>query len=352
MREQSMQAGLSVRFERAPDYFALHEAHSADHVTWIVTRRGRVVSTVSAVVFPAYVDRSLRTVAYFSDLRQAAGRGLGGLWRSLAAAVVDEIRRELGATHAYCSILRDNRLARASILDSALGRSLGIRHLRGYRTVSIVGTLPWPRWQGRRIDIRSATVGDGEALREFIDSVSRDLQYAPMLDPQTWRRRTEGWPDFSIGNFLIARNPGGRIVGCLAPWDSSRINRIVIDALPLRAELLRRAVNATTLVTRRPGIAVGPGSHLPDLSLTHVLVENRDPDVFAALLTAAFRVLRRSRRYATLSCCIYDGDPLWAALQHTVRSSVPMDLYSFLLDRSAEPPADESLWPGFESYLA
>jgi len=346
-----MQAGLSVRFERGPDYFALHEAHSPDHVTWIVTRRGSIVSIASVVVRSAYVDRCIRTVAYFADLRQARGRGLAGIWRTVANAVVDEIRREFGATHAYCSILRNNRLARASILESQIGKGLGFGHLRGYRTVSIVGRLPWARRRKRRIEIRWATAGDSEALRKFVDAQSRDLQFAPVFDLRTWQRRTEDWPDFGIGSFLIATDLRRRIVGCLAPWDASRINRIVIDALPFRAEILRRAVNAASFVTRRPRISVGPSSHLPDVSLTHLHVEDRDPDVFAELLRVAFRELKRTRRYATLSFCLYDGDPLWRALRNTVRTTVPMDLYCMPLDQSTEPLEDNSLWPGFESYL-
>jgi hypothetical protein len=351
MREQSMQAGLAFRFERSPDYFALHEAHSPNHLTWIVTRRGSIVSIASAVVRPAYVDRSIRTVAYLADLRQARGRALAGIWRAVTSAVLAEIRREFGATHAYCSILRDNRLARASILESKIGEGLGFTHLRGYRAVSIVGTLPRLRRRKRSVEIRRATSSDSEALREFVDVQSRDLQFAPVFDRETWARRTLAWPDFGIGSFLVATDARRRIVGCLAPWDSSRINRIVIDTLPVRAELLRWSVNAASFVTRRPWISVGPSSRLPDVSLTHLRVENRDPDVFADLLTVAFKELLGTRRYATVSLCLYDNDPLWRALRHTVRVAVPMDLYYLALDQSTEPIRDCSLWPGFESYL-
>jgi hypothetical protein len=351
MREQSIEAGLSMRFERAPHYFALQEAHSLDHITWIVTRRGRIVSTASAVVRSAYVDRAVRTVAYFADLRQARGRGLAGIWRNVANTALDDVRHTFGATHAFCSILRGNRLARASILESRIGIGLRLRHLRGYRTVSIVGRLPWPRRRNRHLDIRHATSADSEKLRAFVDAQSRDRQFAAVFDRTTWQRRIEAWPDFGIEHFLIATDPRGRIVGCLAPWDSSTINRIVIDGLPFRAELLRRAANAAAFLTRRPKIPLGPATHLPDVALTHLSVENRDAEVFAELLAVAYRELMRTRRYATVSFCLYDGDPLWPALRHTVHNTVPMDLYWLPLDRNAAPLEHDALWPGFESYL-
>jgi len=351
MREQHMQAGLSLRFDRSPSYFALLEAHSPDHRTWIATVAGRIVAVASVVVRPAYLDRSVQTVAYFADLRQAAGRKLAGLWRSLAQRVVSEVRSELGATLAFCSILRDNRLARASILESPLGSRLGLRHFFGYRTVSIVGRLP--RFRGRRgeVQVRPATQGDDESLRQFVDSESRELQFAPVFDRRTWQRRIETWPDFGIDNFLMATDARGGIVGCLALWDSSSVNRIVVGALPWRAEVLRRAVNATAILTRRPRIPVGPESHLPDLCLTHLRIANRDPVVFAALLDAALRAMRRMRRHATLSLCLYDGDPLWQSLRHTIHSSVAMDLYWMPLDGAVAPPSNSALWPGFENYL-
>lgn len=351
MREQGMQAGLSIRFERDPDYFALHQAHSPDNLTWIVTSRGRIVSIASAVIRQAYVDRAVRRVAYLADLRQAQGRGLAGLWRVVAEAVFDEIGSRFGPTLAYCSILRGNRLARSSILDERIGRKLGLKHLRGYRTVSVVGTLPWPPRRKQSVGIRWATPDDSEALRKFVDAQSHNLQLSPVFDARTWQRRINGWPDFGIGSFLIATDPRGRIVGCLAPWDSSKINRIVIDALPMPAELLRRAVNATSFVSRRPKIPLGPGTYLPDMALSHIRIENRDPEVFSQLLAVAYEEMARTRRYATLSFCLYDGDPLWGALRHTIHNSVPMDLYCMSLDSSIEPPQDNTLWPGFESYL-
>lgn len=346
-----MQAGLSFRFDRAPDFFALHNAHSPDNATWVVTRQNSVVSITSVVVRPAYIDGSIGTVAYLADLRQSSGRGIAGLWRKVTFAVLDEIQLKYSPTLAYFSILRDNRIALSSILDSRHGKQLGFDRLRGYRTVSVIGMLPWRQWGRRRFDVRRASGCDSEELRQFVDAQSRDLQLSPVFDPQTWQRRIADWPGFGIENFLIARDARGLIVGCVAPWDSSAINRIVIDALPKQAEFLRRALNATSILTRRPKISIGASAHLPDLSLTHIRVKDRNPEIFAELLTVAFREMIGTRRYATLTFCLYDEDPLWRALRNMIYTSVPMDLYCMSLDESARLTFNEDLWPGFESYL-
>jgi hypothetical protein len=351
MREQSMQAGLALRFERRPDYFALLAAHNPVHRTWVATVDTRIVAIASVVVRPAWVDRSIRTVAYLADLRQAAGRGSAGLWRRLAGTVLEEIRAEFGAQQLFFSILRDNRLARASILHSPLGKALHFRHLRGYCTVTLVGRIPWLHGARSGVRVRHASAADSESLRQFIDTCSRDQQLAPVFDPATWQHRLRNWPDFDIGRFLVAINAEDRITGCLAPWDSSSINRIVIESLPPGAELLRRAVNAVSRITRRPRIGIGATSHLPVAWLTHPCIPDRDPAVLAALLQVAWREMLHTRRHAALSLCLYDGDPLWRALRGMVRSAVPMDLYCVSLDPAAQGPQDTSLWPGFEGYL-
>lgn len=351
MREESMQAGMSFRFERAPDFFALHNAHSPDNATWIVTREDSIVSITSVIIRPAYIDGSVGTVAYVADLRQSSGRGVSGLWRKVAFAVLDEIRRNYSPALAYFSILRDNRIALSSILESRFGKRLGLGRLRSYRTVSVVGMLPWRRWGRRRFDIRRASSSDSENLREFMDAQSRDLQLSPVFDWQTWRRRTTDWPGFGVENFLIARDSHGHIVGCVAPWDSSAINKIVIDALPKRVEYLRKGLNAASVITQRPQISIGESTHLPDMSLTHIRVKDRDPGILAELLTVAFREMIRTRRHATLTFCLYDEDPLWRALRNMIYTTVPMDLYYMSLDDSAKLTLNKALWPGFESYM-
>lgn len=351
MRTQSMRAGIAFRFERSPDFFALHTAHNPDNVTWIVTQGDQVVATTSVVCRPAYVDRAVRSVAYLADLRQAGGRHLAGVWRKVALFVLREAQRERGATLTYCSILSDNRIARSSILSSRLGDQLKFHRLRGYKTVTLVGRMPWMRRRATGIEISRGSEGDSEALRRFVDGQSQSQQFSVVFDAKTWRHRLDSWVNFSIESFLIARDRERRIVGCLAPWDSSPINRVVVDSLPAPAELLRRSVNAASMLTRRPKIPVGPNTYIPDVALTHVFIANRDAMVFSALVDAAYDQQIAARRCATLSLCLYDGDPMWAGLKRSVYSSLPMDVYWAPLGGNVDAVRRSDLWPGFEPYL-
>ena len=350
MRERSIDAGLSFRFDRSPDYFALHRAHAESHVTWLLLRRGTIVGTASAAIHDAYVDGAPLTVAYLADLRQAPDREVAGAWRAAAPAVLAELKHEFGAAFAFCSILRDNRIGLASILRTRPGQP-ALRHLAGYRTVSVVGMLPRLRRRRNNVEIRRATREDSEGLRFFADACSRRLQFSPVFDRSTWTKRTEGWPDFDIGNFYISCDRQNRIVGCLAPWDAAPINRIVIDRLPPAADAIRRAANAAAFVAGRPPIETGPGSHLKTVALSHLLIADRNPEVLTELVRAAYADLRRAGRHSIVSLCLYDGDPLAAALKGTLRFSVPMDVYYLPLDAAAGALQTSGAWPGFEHYL-
>ena len=92
---------------------------------------------------------------------------------------------------------------------------------------------------------------------------------------------------------------------------------------------------------------------MPDVALTHIRIADRDPRVFAALIDAAYTQQIKARRCATLSLCLYDDDPLWAGLRHTIHSTIPMDVYWAPLTAGTDGASIErnDLWPGFEPYL-
>jgi len=352
-----MRAGLSLRFDRSPDYFALHKAHSEDHETWLLVTRDRILGIGSIVSRNAWVNGAIEPVIYLADLRLAPGRATAGLWRPLIRDVLRAARARTGAKLAYCSIIRDNKSARQAMLRDDRVDSTPFRHLSGYSSVAIIARKPGRR-PNTRFAVQPATAGDTNRLQEFVAEQSRSTQFGVVFDDPSWSRRLVGWPDFGIGNFFIAHDKRGQIVGCVAPWNYASINRIVIERLPPVIDAVRMLCNVMAPLTRRPLIRVGARSSLPDAALTHVFVRDRDPSILSALLHRAVRQLFSTRRYATISLIIYDDDPLEPALRDFWCVRVPMDLYWVDVDRIEHPAAaareldsGNYAWPGFESYL-
>ena len=347
-----MRAGVAVRFDRSPDYFALHAAHSPQHETWLLLEGGRILGVGSLVLRPGYVGGRPETIAYFAELRVTPRRKIAGLWRRLLCERIAALHSRSRVRYGYCCIMRGNRLARASVLRARAEDELTFLRLRGYSNVSLLARKPWAGSANARVSIRRATAADSEALRSFVDSHAQQQHFGVVFDRETWRHRLENWPNFGIENFYLAYSASQKLVGCLAPWDSSPINRIIIGPLPARLSLARVAYNVLTPLSGKPAIAAGDGSRLPDVALTHVCVAGRDPEVFAALLDTAYGEITSTGRYATMSLCLYDGDPLAAAVQRYWHVAVPMDLYWLKLDRAAEAlHLDAERLPGFEIYL-
>lgn len=351
VEQHAMRAGLAVRFDRSPDFFALLDAHSERHETWLLLQRERVLGMGSIVTRLGYIDGAAEPVAYVGELRMSPRRTAAGLWRTLLSERAAALRAEHGARYGFCCIIRDNRLARAAVLRLR-GESLRFSRLRGYSSVAILARKPWARRTGAGLTVRRAVEADAEPLRAFLDEHSRRQPFGVVFDKPTWQHRLRGWPGFGIESFYLAVDASGATLGCLAPWDRTAIARTVIESMPRPLNLLRLAYNGFAPLTHKPAIRIGDGTCLPDIVLTHVCVANRDSSVFAALLDAAYRDAAATGRYATLSLCLFEADPLTPALEAYWHHRVPMDVYWLALDRAAPSlPASVGRIPGFEMCL-
>ncbi|MGU7772320.1 hypothetical protein ACV229_19375 [Burkholderia sp. MR1-5-21] len=340
---------MPLRFDRAPDYFALHRCHSDDYRTWLAEGdAGQVKGMASLVVRDGYLAGNAQRIAYLGDLRIAPDRHLSRTWTGYVRDRLAELAAHDGVHHTYCCVIRDNRLATQSLFGTGKPDRLGFRHWRGYSNVSIYARRP----AARRIDpvtVTNASAADADALRAFLDRESRAQPFGCIFTRAEFERRLCTWPDFGIESFLVARDAERRIVGCVAPWDAGRIKRIVLERLPWQLGALRRGINAVAPLLGRPPIAA-PGHALRDIYLTHLQVSRRDPSVAQALLDTAWQRLRS--RYALIQLCLYDHDPLWSALRGYRYTALPMDLYT--LSAPGVPPldlGDGEQVPGFEIYL-
>ncbi len=353
LARHAMQGALPLRFDRAPDYFALHRCHAADHRTWLAEGEGGDMKGIaSLVVRDGYLMERVQPVAYLGDLRLVPDRILSRAWMEEVRARLAGLEHDAGVQHAYCCMIRDNRLAAQSLLGSRRAGRLALSHWRGYSNVSVYGRRGWrgaTRTAGS-VRVVQAQPHHADALRHFLDAESARQPFGCVFSEAEFGRRLQTWPDFGIGSFLLALDARGNLHGCVAPWDAGRIKRIVLERFPPSIQAIRLAYNALAPAFGRPRIAA-PGEPLQDIYLTHLQVRQRDPAVFAALLDAAWAGLRS--RYALMQLCLYDNDPLWPAMAPYRLTRLPMDLYTLSGTRNAPAvdPASAARIPGFEIYL-
>ncbi len=348
----AMQGSLPLRFDRSPDYFALLRCHAPHHEVWCAEDAGGAFrGMASLVVRDGYLDGAARPVAYLGDLRVSPDRQLSREWRGAVRERLAALRDEAGVDHAYCCMIRDNRLAVQSLARSRREDRLGFVHWRGYRNVSVFaqrGLSGAPR-TAPGVRIVEARPHHADALRALLDAESRAQAFGAVFDADELARRLDTWPAFGIESFLLALDARGAALGCVAPWDASVIKRIVLERLPASLRAVRAAFNGLAPWLGRPRIAA-PGEPLGDVYLTHLQVRGRDPSIFAALIDAAWQRVRD--RHALMQLCLYDDDPLWAAMARYRFAATTMDLYTLPTAPAGAPPAGlGAAVPGFEIYL-
>ncbi|WP_028217966.1 hypothetical protein [Paraburkholderia oxyphila] len=353
----AMQGDLPLRFDRAPDYFALHRCHSPEHEVWLAEdEREALKGIASLVVREGYLGGHAQRIAYLGDLRLVSGRRLSREWTGVVRGRLEALHRESGVEHAFCCMIRDNRLAIQSLARSRRPDRLRFTHWHGYDNVSVYARrgLSWREGTKSGIRIVEAQTAHADALRAFLDAQSREQPFGCVFSEQEFARRLRTWPAFGLASFLLAIDGRGALVGCVAPWDAGAIKRIVLERLPLSLQAIRVACNAIAPALGRPRIAA-PGEPLRDVYLTHLQVRERDPAVFSALIDAAWSRVRGT--HALMQLCLFDGDPLWATMNRFLYTRTPMDLYVLpTLEGRADNwrRRDEILaqeTPGFEIYL-
>ena len=344
LSRQTMRAEVQLRFDRSPDFFALPRLHGATTETWLAVHEGRIRGMGSLVVKRAYINGGAENVAYLSDLRIDGSRQLAGRWFDVLMARA----RHHDVRYGYASLLADNAIARRAIsrhpeVFSSLCR---------YWNVSIIARKPGCRTAVNPV-VHRAGRPDCEALRRYLDSQARREVFGPVLDEVNWRNRLQAWPNLAIDDFLLVRDEDGEISGTLAPWDCRILRATVIDALPGSTEWVRRAANAIGYVLGRSKIPKpGSGVPLPEIYLSHLAVTRRDPRSFQALLDGAYADVMATGRYALMTFCLYDSDPLWAALDRYWHTKVSLELLAFRTSPAfPELTVGPSGTTGFEIYL-
>ncbi len=344
-----MSAGLQMRFDRSPDYFALSKAHAEEVETHLFLQAGIIVGIASLVIRDGFVKGRSEPVVYLCDLRIQPGRRLAGRWHKLFMQRMQQLVKQRGVRYAFTVILRENRSAHNSLLRK---RRFNFEQLRGFSTVSILARKPWVKSSTKPV-IRHALQSDMGSVQSFLTETNREQPLGVHFDDGTFTKRLSEWPNLTIEDFLLAFDESGTLIGCLAPWDYSALKRVVIDALPFSANVLRNIINLSAPITGRPVISEPPNAQLPDVAITHIAIADRCPDIFAALIDVAVKELFSQKRFATISLCLFDDESLWQSLRHYWYYSTPMDLYSMkLVPDTPDLSSEENRVPGFEFYLA
>lgn len=314
LRDNPMDGAIRVSLEREPNAFLAAAVEGEPHST-VVAREpstGRIVGMGSRAVWNAFVNGAPCRLGYLSQLR--VDRSFRGRRRLLAAgyAALRSLRGPDEAPFDVTSIIADNETARRLLASEVPGLPR-YRELSGF--VSLV--LPAMRRSRKRSPVRIEP-GLPSWMPEVADCLARNrkrYQAAPfftaaeLLSPE--RSRGLGPQDFRLA--LV----DGRVVGCLALWDQSGFKQVVVRGYAPRLARWRPWINRLSWALGTPRLP-DPGQPLPHAYVSHVAVNDDDPEIFQALAESAHAEACR-RRYAYVVIGFAAGHPWLPWLERRFR---------------------------------
>jgi hypothetical protein len=276
LRDNPMDGAIRVSLEREPNAFLAAAVEGEPHAT-VVARdpeSGRILGMGTRAVWNAFVNGEPCRLGYLSQLR--VDRAARGRRRLLAAgyAALRELRQPDEAPFDLTSIIADNETARR-----LLGG--GVPGLPAYRELSGFVTLVLPAVRPKK---RTVEMGDPGLMTEIADCLFRNrrrCQVAPFFTAEelTSPERSRG---LAPEDFRIAVRDG-RVVGCLSLWDQGGFKQVVVRGYAPRLARWRPWINLLPGIPRLPD----PGEALPHATISHVAVDDDDPEVFQALVESA-----------------------------------------------------------------
>lgn len=347
-RTLDMDAELRLTEERDPNFFALHALHLGNAYTVVLEDTSadsptpRIVGCCSVVVREAWLSGRRIRIGYACDLRVLPGWRKARVFPLAVQKFTRYLEEREGIQAIYCAMMRDNIRAKGARL-LAKGKLFTPYNMVN---IQITGKTKPP---GKTV-VR-ATEKDIPELAAFLAQKSQARTFGYLLDEQVLRTRLALWPDFNIENFFIIRNANGAIIATAAPYDTeNNVRRSRVTGYAGRMVPLRKLYNAEA---RLRGFTPLPkeGECFHYVSLTHLEIENDDPSLFSDLLKGIYQALHGQPLHF-IGAFIPEGSPLEQSFRHFRTRKIPMDLYTFVTERSSLYQQDLfTLNPGYEMAL-
>jgi hypothetical protein len=313
-----MEGSLALCTERDPRFLALTELQGDPaYVAVAEDGRGRIVGCAAVALRSVYVDGTPTSCLYAGDLKVApAARGSTIVYRlhELLAQVVRDLPVDLG----YTSIVVGNSAAGA-----LAGSRRGMPLYRPLGRIRVCGLVGASRRRSSAADgTTTATEDDMPEIVALLNRFNARHNFAPVWTEDAFARAF-ATPGLALDRFRLVRE-GARLVGVLAAWNQSELQRTRVLAYPTTLALYRRVHNLFASGRRAPPLP-RRGGILEQISVTHLAVDESRPAVLRRLLAG---VWRESRGRFVLTFGLAERHPLLDGLRGFRQRSFPTAVYA------------------------
>ena len=323
LRTNPLPGGVTVTYEREPDYFL--GCGTMGH-SWevVVARRqadGEVVGFGCRAIRPLFVNGQMEQIGYLSQLR--VDRPFRGNWLpSRGFRFLHRLHMDRPAPAYLASITEENTEARGILVDHPRRHFPAFCEVDRLHTLALIVRSPRALPAGP-YDIARGSPADLTAIIAFLREHGAAKQFFPAYEADDFGggSATRG---FRVDDFIVART-GGAIVGVLGLWDQSAYKQTVVQAYRGFLRGARPLYNAgARLMGAQP--LPGVGQAISSIYASFVCIAGNDPDIFRVLLRSVYNLAAR-RGYAYLIVGLSVRDPLLAIARRYAHITYRSRLY-------------------------
>ena len=325
--EQIVHGHVDFCIHRVGNFFNHYRTFSDDFTTVLLMDDSDTLLGAATICFQrAYFNRQEQTVGFLCDLRIAPQRIAVQQWALHFVPYLYQKIAEKNCRYVFTAIEQfENQAYNALLRPRKIRRQLPHYYL--YRKVNLIyflGRWPWSPAPMPTIRIRHALPKDMEELCNYMMQKKIGSRLYFNITPEQLEQKFKTWPDFTLNNFLIARNSKEQIVGCVAPWNSGSTQKVIAKKYHSEGLLLYQSSKLSSFLGLTQPL---PSADQPfSLSyLTHCAADNHE--VFYSLLCQAYE---ESARGEILAHTNYFGDYTTRAPLTFISTKVPYGFYSVL----------------------
>ncbi|HVF40838.1 MAG TPA: hypothetical protein VM939_13140 [Gemmatimonadaceae bacterium] len=304
-----MRGPLTLRIDRAPDFFALNRLEGDRWSVGVAERNGVIVGCIGNSERRVWLDGSPHLTGYTGDLKVHPEHRDGIVADELTRFGVRANAELPRGTPTLITVLAGNRA-----MERRLAGPRGLPRfdrIATVRTHSI--TIMWKRRLPRGLSLRvqRATWKDLDEMIALWNRVAPQRHFAPVLDADSlsdWIRKA---PGLDISSYRLARDSHGELLGFVALWDQSAFKELRVDAYSARMAAARHCFNAVATAIGGEKLPA-PGMALRHLTALHICVPGDRPDVLRAIAIESHNSLRHAG-YSFINFGLDVEDPLTAA---------------------------------------
>jgi len=343
-----MEADLSLRIDRAPDFFALNRLEGDRWTVAVVDGpHGHPVACVGTAERRAWVHGRPTPTVYAGDLKVHPDFRDRRIADALERFVADTARATAGdRTPVLLTVLAGN-----AAMERRAAGPRGLPRLHRFATLhSFAIPLLWRRAVDvAGIRVRPAAPHDLEEMANVWSSIATTRQFASILDADGLARWIDSATGLEIDDYLLARDQRGRLLGFMGMWDQRSLKTLRVLRYSPSLAVLRGLMRVAAPFV---GAAAPPeiGAPLHYASALHLCVPVDRAEVLRALVLAAYDRLRGSDR-VFMNVALDAGETITAALAGLLAAPTAIHAYATMPRGTWDGPALDDRPLHFETAL-